>query len=179
MTQREQIALVCEELVIGKDAVFLGYNVKFGSQMYGTLKRIPLHKLVETPCAENLMAGMGVGLALQGKHLPVVCFERHEFAIFGLGQLAVMADKLHAVSGVRVPMVVRVIKGAEGPLDPGEQHKGNYGAALMQAMPNSVFLFAKFGLTYDQVASALKSSKSGVVVILEERDGYDTEANGK
>lgn len=174
MTQREQIAQVCRELAEKRHAMFLGYNVAKGSQMYGTLKGVPADRLVEMPCAENLMGGAAVGMALQGEWLPVVCFERHEFALFALGQLAVMADKLHSVTkGVTVPMVVRVIRGGTKPLDPGAQHCGDYEASLVAAMKDSEFLFLRNGLTYEDVDAALDRSRSGISVIMEERDGYE------
>jgi pyruvate/2-oxoglutarate/acetoin dehydrogenase E1 component len=174
MTQKEMISNVCENLFMRNMARFIGYNTAKGSRMYGTLDGIPKEGCIESPCAESLMVGLGLGMSLDGGYLPVVCFERHEFAVFALGQLAVMGDKFASVTGgVRTPLVVRVIKGGEKPLNPGSQHCGNYGTALMESMPNSVFLFAKFGLTYDSVVAALQSSRSGIVVIMEERDGYE------
>lgn len=133
MTVKERLTQVWLELARKHNAVFLGYNTAKGSRMYGTLDKVPLDRCVETPCAENLMAGMGVGLALGGSCLPVVCFERHEFVLFALGQIAVMGDKFNRVTGVRVPMVVRAIRGGSQPLDPGAQHKMSYYDAIEAA----------------------------------------------
>ena len=174
MTIKEHLSWTYEKLFHLNKAVYLGYNVGKGSRMYGTLSRIPSEGYNEMPCAENLIAGVGVGLALEGSRLPVLCFERHEFVLFGMGILAAFADKLHLVtSNVRVPMVVRVIKGAEKPLYPGAQHCGDYTNTILSALPNSSLLCGDSRLTYEDIIQSLDDSASGIVIILEDKDEYE------
>jgi len=48
-----------------KKTIFVGYNVRYGSA-YGSLKEIPEEQRLETPLAENLMAGLAMGMSLEG-----------------------------------------------------------------------------------------------------------------
>lgn len=176
MTRQENIKDICFKLFEKNRAVFIGYNVLKGSRMYGTLAGIPERACVEMPCAESLMVGTAIGVSLEKSSLPVLCFERHEFALFSLGLIAVMADKFCSVtSNIKLPMVIRVIKGGKFPLNPGAQHCGNYEKVFKSSMPNSEFLFDWDNLNYKDVVTALAKSKSGIVVILEDKDGYSEE----
>ena len=172
MTVKENLTDIYSKLI---DAKFIGYNTAKGSRMYGTLSKVSEGNCIETPVAENLMVGIAVGMALQRKFLPVVCFERHEFALYAMGQLGVMADKLPYVGGKQftLPMIVRCIKGGTKPLYPGLQHCGDYADAISDVMNHSICLDGGVNLTYDGIAHALNFSASGIVVILEDRDGYE------
>ncbi|HBY68138.1 MAG TPA: hypothetical protein DEG69_10495, partial [Flavobacteriaceae bacterium] len=53
---------------------FIGYNVKYGDAM-GNLKNVDDSQKIETPVAENLMSGLGIGMSFEGIK-PVVFYER-------------------------------------------------------------------------------------------------------
>ena len=104
-------------------ARFIGYNVGYGSMMYGTLGGVKSKHLVETPVAENLMGGLAIGLAITG-YRPVLCFERHDFVLLALDSLVNHLDKMSQISGgqYRLPVLVRAIVGSRFPLNAGVQH---------------------------------------------------------
>ena len=53
-------AMVESMTELGKlGAIFIGYNVKYGNAI-GTLKDVPDDQKLETPVAENLMAGLAI-----------------------------------------------------------------------------------------------------------------------
>ena len=122
---REALCWAMEHLVTRCNAVFLGYNISLGSQAYGTLTHVPAHHKLEMPVAENLMAGLAIGLALAGER-PVLFFERHDFVLNALDALVNHLDKLELMSHGQfcAPVIVRAAVGSRRPLDPGPQHVG-------------------------------------------------------
>lgn len=112
-----------EVLAKENNVVFLGYNISFGSQAYGTLKDIPKDKKIETPVAENLMMGLAMGMTLEGYH-PVVFFERHDFILNSLDAIVNHLDKLPKMSKgeFEMPIIIRAVVGSKFPLYPGPQH---------------------------------------------------------
>lgn len=174
MTYREAIAQACQEYARDERVRFLGYNVKYGSKMYGTLNDIADGQLIETPVAEGLMVGMAVGMTLRGL-LPVVCFERHDFLLLGLDELVNQVDKINELSGnqFKVPIVFRCIVGAKRPLYPGPQHTQDYSNALA-IMLNHTPLELPFDLKDMRAAFAQAGqTESGAIVIIEQRGYYD------
>ena len=93
MKYKEAIKKSMEMLAKDKNAVFIGYNVNYGSRMYGTLVDIPKSKCLETPVAENLMAGLSMGMAIEG-YKPVLIFERHDFMLNSLDAIVNHLDKI-------------------------------------------------------------------------------------
>src|SRR3989344_5918500 len=113
MKYQEAIKHWMEKLAQDEKVIFLGYNIKYGSKAYGTLKDVPKEKLIETPLAENLMVGLAVGLALEG-FKPVLFFERHDFILVAMDALVNHLDKIERMShGEFKPVVlIRAIVGA-------------------------------------------------------------------
>lgn len=62
--------------------IFVGYGLQRGRAM-GTLRDVPADQIIETTVAENLMAGLAIGLSLAGRK-PVVYFERADFLLNAL-----------------------------------------------------------------------------------------------
>ena len=59
-------AMIDSMTELGKlGAIFIGYNVKYGNAI-GTLKNVPDDQKLETPVAENLMAGLAIGMSFEG-----------------------------------------------------------------------------------------------------------------
>ena len=79
-----------------KGAIFIGYNVKYGNAI-GTLKDVPDEQKLETPVAENLMAGLAIGMSFEG-FLPVVYYERHDFMLVAADAIINHIDKIERIS---------------------------------------------------------------------------------
>lgn len=109
---------------IAKDcgAIFIGYNVKYGSA-YGALKDIPESQRLETPLAENLMAGLAMGVSLEG-YRPVLFFERHEFVLNAFDAIANTLDIIECISDGQftMPVIIKAVAGGVKPFYAGLTH---------------------------------------------------------
>ena len=103
--------------------VFIGYNILHGSRAYGTLKQVPVNMCIETPVAENLMAGLATGMAMAGFR-PVLFFERHDFILNALDCIVNHMDKMASMTEgqFKAPVIIRAVVGGTKPLYPGPQH---------------------------------------------------------
>ena len=79
MTYREQITAAMTALATDNRTRFIGYGLATG-RAGGTLRDVPAEQIIETPVAENLMAGIAIGQSLAG-NLPVLYFERFDFVL--------------------------------------------------------------------------------------------------
>lgn len=123
MKYQDAIKQEMEKLAKDDKVIFVGYNISYGSKSYGTLKDVPKEKKLETPVAENLMAGLCIGLAMEG-FKPVLFFERHDFMLIALDSLLNHLDKIESMSHgeYSAPVIIRAVVGATKPLYPGPQH---------------------------------------------------------
>ena len=156
-------------------ARFIGYNTIKGSRMYKTLSHVPEDQCIEMPVCENLMMGMAIGLALDGMR-PVVCFERHDFLLIGLDALVNHADKMGWMSGEQfnLPIIVRVIVGAQHPLNPGMQHTMDYTKALRHMLKFTEVIEPMSERMMDRAWNEIVGRTiSGTVIIVEHRDRYN------
>jgi pyruvate dehydrogenase E1 component alpha subunit len=103
-------------------AIFIGYNVRYGSA-YGSLKTIPEDRRLETPLAENLMAGLAMGMSLEGIR-PVLFFERHEFMMNAMDAIVNTLDVIETISGgeFRMPVIIKAVAGSIKPFYAGYTH---------------------------------------------------------
>ena len=116
------------ELLSKDDKVlFIGYNVARGSRANGSLVNISTSRCIETPCAENLMAGLSIGLGFKG-FKPVLYFERHDFMLNALDALVNHLDKSeqYGKESFRSPMIIRAVVGGTRPFYPGRQHTQDF-----------------------------------------------------
>jgi pyruvate/2-oxoglutarate/acetoin dehydrogenase E1 component len=98
VTYREALAEAMKTIAdCDPEAVFIGYNTRCGNQAGGTLEGIEPGRLIETPVAENLMAGVAIGMALKG-YRPVVYFERFDFILNAMDAIVNHVDKLQEIS---------------------------------------------------------------------------------
>jgi pyruvate dehydrogenase E1 component alpha subunit len=120
-------------------SIFVGYNVKRGGAM-GTLKGVPEERLTEMPVAENLMAGLGIGMSFEGIK-PVVFLERHDFMLVAADAIANHADKIHRISHreYNVPVVFRTVVADAGPFYSGPTHSQDLTAAFKELVDFPVF----------------------------------------
>lgn len=114
------------------NSMFIGQAVQYpGTGLYDSLTHIPSNKKWEFPIAENLQLGVSIGLALAG-HLPVSLYPRWNFLLVATDQIVNHLDKLPLMSnGEYIPkVIIRVAIGSEQPVDPQDQHKGNFSQAF-------------------------------------------------
>jgi deoxyxylulose-5-phosphate synthase len=76
--------------------IFIGYSIIPGDAM-GTLINVPMDQKIETPVAENLMVGLGIGMSLEGL-IPVVYFERHDFLLVAADAIVNHLAKMKRIS---------------------------------------------------------------------------------
>jgi pyruvate/2-oxoglutarate/acetoin dehydrogenase E1 component len=115
-------------------SIFIGQSVKYpGTGFYNSLTHIPIEKKYEFPVAENLQMGICTGLALKG-FVPISIYPRWNFLLCATDQIINHLDKLPLMSNEEfIPrVIVRVSTGSETPIDPQEQHKGDFSDAFRQ-----------------------------------------------
>ena len=120
-------------------AVFMGYNVYHGSA-YGSLKEIPASQRLETPLAENLMAGLAMGMSLEGFR-PVLFFERHEFVLNAIDALVNTLDIIEVISDgqYRMPVIIKAVAGSVKPFYAGLTHTRYLGDMFKASVAFPVF----------------------------------------
>ncbi len=172
MKYKDAIKQSMEMLAQDKNRVFLGYNVKFGSNAYGTLSDIPKSKLIETPVAENLMIGLATGMSLEG-YLPVVFFERHDFMLDALDGIVNHLDKLESMSEgqYKTPVIIRAVIGSKKPLDAGIQHTQDFSEAFKKMIKFPIYE-PKTSLEAIQTYEEIRDLQKPIMVI-ERKDLYD------
>ncbi len=174
MKYRDAIKQAMEELARDQRMIFLGYNVLYGSRAYGTLTSVPSEQCLETPVAENLMAGLAIGMSLAG-YRPVLFFERHDFVLNALDGIVNHLDKIESMSQgqFKTPVIIRATVGGRVPLHPGPQHTQDFTLAF-----RSMVTFPVLDLTTPaEVVDAyrLAARLDSPVMLVERRDLYDLE----
>jgi len=117
------------------NTLFIGYNVARGDAM-GTLKGVPSEKKFETPVAENLMAGICTGLAIEGTYLPILYIERQDFILNAIDQIVNHMDKIERISRgqYKVPVIIRAVVADSGPFYSGPTHSQDFTEMLRAAV---------------------------------------------
>jgi MoaA/NifB/PqqE/SkfB family radical SAM enzyme len=174
MKYKEIIKNSMEELAKDEKTVFIGYNLKHGSKGYGSLKDVPETRILEMPVAENLMAGLATGMAIEG-FKPVLIFERHDFMLNALDCLINYLNKILVLSDKQynAPMIIRAIIGSKVPIDPGPQHSADFSSIF-----KSEFKFPVFDpQNTSELKHAYEYAKKfkGPCMIIERRDLYEEE----
>ena len=174
MKYKEAIKQAMGELARDKRTIFLGYNILFGSRAYGTLTDVPREMCRETPVAENLMAGLAIGMSLEG-YRPVLFYERHDFILNALDSIVNHMDKIEAMSKgqFKTPVIIRAAVGAKEPLDPGAQHTQDFTRAFREMLTFPVLDLTSTAEVLDAYKKAM--TMESPVMLVERRDLYDTE----
>jgi len=153
---------------------FIGYNVKHGSA-YGTLKDISESQRLETPLAENLMAGLAMGMSLEG-FKPVLYFERHDFIYNALDALVNQLNKIEQLSQgeYTFPIIIRAVVGGIKPFYAGLTH-----TADLTELFKDIFSFPIYAPeTSAEVIKAYKIAmvSKGPILISERKNLYEIES---
>lgn len=112
--------------------MILGQAVCYaGTGCYESLTEVPDNKKMEFPVAENFQIGVSTGMAIAGM-IPVSVVPRWNFLLCATDQIVNHLDKMHSLSdgACRPKVIIRVAKGSETPVDPQDQHKGNFADAF-------------------------------------------------
>jgi len=121
------------------DTFFLGQAVAYpGTAMTNTLKGVSSDKLWEMPVCEDMQMGMSIGMALDGKTVPISIFPRWNFLLLATNQIVNHLDKIEQMSSnpYKPRVIIRTSVGSERPLHPQHQHVGNYANAFRSMCPN-------------------------------------------
>lgn len=147
-------------------AVFIGYNVAYGDAM-GTLKNVPAEQKLETPVAENLMAGLAIGMSFEG-FTPVLYYERHDFMTVASDAIINHIDKIERISHgeFKVPVIIRAVTADAGPFYSGITHSQDFTEMFRAAVSFPVI----DPVTGEDVLAAVRGAKeSGRPMMLIER----------
>jgi len=175
MKYKEVVIKSMEYLADQENTIFLGQNIRYGSQMYETLLTIPDYKKIEMPIAEDMQMGIAIGLALNG-YLPICIYERMDFLILAINQLVNHLDKARKMSrGEFDPkVIIRTIIGSKEPLYPGLQHSQDHTDMLKACLTNiDIIKLEKTSNIFNEYQKAVKSNKS--TIIIETKDLYNLE----
>jgi len=171
-TYKELLTLEMEK--IGKDpaSIFVGQQVLFpGNPMSATLEKVNKNKIIELPVMEETQMGVSLGLAMTGKKV-VTFYPRWDFLISATNQLVNHVDKFKLMTGKDVKIICRIGKGADFPLDPGHQHKGNYLNEYKALCPNITFIDLQN--PYDIEKSYEKAfNNAGIFCLIEYPERYN------
>jgi pyruvate/2-oxoglutarate/acetoin dehydrogenase E1 component len=150
------------------DTFFLGQAVQYpGTAMTNTLKDVPPDKLWEMPVTEDMQMGISIGMALDGKTVPISIFPRWNFLLLATNQIVNHLDKIElmATNPYRPKVIIRVGIGSERPLHPQHQHVGDYTNAFRLMCPNiNVIRLDNTENIFDNYVSAYKDNRSSIIV---------------
>lgn len=125
---------LCDAMaMLAKDpaTIFIGYGLR-KDRAGGTIPPVPDSMLIDPPVAENLMAGLAIGLSLAGRR-PLVYFERFDFALNAADAIVNHLDKAKQISrGEFDPGVIFrcVVGNIDKPIYTGITHTQNHSEAF-------------------------------------------------
>lgn len=114
---------------------FVGYGLLRG-RAGGTMKNVPDAQIVEMPTAENLMAGVAIGLSLKG-YKPLLYFERGDFLLNAADALVNHLAAMKKLSGGEFTptCIIRVTTGnRERPLFTGPVHTQDFSEVMWELL---------------------------------------------
>lgn len=170
----EELKKAMQYLSEQENTVFLGQSMVYGGiAIANSFSDIPIEKRIEMPVAENLQMGISTGMALEG-YVPVSVYPRWNFLILAADQLVNHLDKLQDMtSGQYKPkVIIRVAVGVTKPVDPQEQHVGDFTEGFKSILKNINVVKLE---TAEQVMSEYKKAyerEDGVSTILVEEHQF-------
>ena len=155
-------------------ARIVGYGLRDGKGGNGTLKMFPNEKTVEVTVAENLMMGIGMGLAMVGLR-PLVFLERMDFIGNCFDALVNHVDKAKQISrGEWNPcVIVRVVVGNKTkPLFTGPTHTQDMSEAFRKILRMPVYRVTTPGEVEAAYHVAMHDQREGIgsSMIVESKD---------
>ncbi|HIL27376.1 MAG TPA: hypothetical protein EYG21_08370 [Nitrospinaceae bacterium] len=135
---RKELDRSMQYLAQKKDTVFLGQSMIYGGiAIAKSFVNIPHERRIEMPVAENFQLGLSTGLALSG-YVPISVYPRWNFLLLAGDQLVNHLDKLTEMTeGQYSPkVIIRVAVGVKKPVDPQEQHVGDFTESFAKILRN-------------------------------------------
>ena len=155
------------------NTIFIGQQIVYaGNPMSTTLGNVPKDRMIEVPVMEETQMGMSLGISMSGK-TAITFYPRWDFILSATNQLVNHVDKYESMTGKKANILIRLGKGADNPLDPGHQHKGNYIHEFSLICPNIKF----YNLTdHTNIFDTYKTAyeQGGVHVLVEYPELYYT-----
>jgi pyruvate/2-oxoglutarate/acetoin dehydrogenase E1 component len=157
-TYKDELTKAMTYLGEQEDTRFVGQQIVYpGNPMSATLENVSKDKMTEVPVMEEAQMGMSLGMAMTGLSV-VTIYPRWDFLISATNQLVNHLDKYELMTGKKASVIIRVGKGADEPLDPGHQHKGNYYNEFQSLCPSITFheftsssdIFETYKAAYEQ-----------------------------
>jgi len=163
LSYKDAVALAMKEIST-HNAVFIGYNVRRGDAM-GTLKDVPMSQKLETPVAENLMAGLAIGMSFEG-FIPVLYYERHDFMLVAMDAIVNHIDKIERISHgqYKVPVIIRAVVADGGPFYSGPTHSQDFTSAFKSLVSFPVLDPVTGKDVLNAFRNALASGKPAMIV---------------
>lgn len=152
---------------------FVGYGLKIG-RAAGSMADAQEEQLVETTVAENLLAGIGIGLALTGLK-PVLFFERFDFILNALDAIVNHLDAAPIISNgeFRPTCILRIVVGNQhNPLYTGHTHTRDHSAALQRMVNFPVWPVRSVEEVLTAYEMAYKNLPLHSTAIVEFKDRY-------
>jgi pyruvate/2-oxoglutarate/acetoin dehydrogenase E1 component len=134
MAYFDQICLAMQALSGDDRVIFMGQGVGCdGTTMAPSFKGIAPEKRIEMPVAEDMQAGMAIGMSLQG-FVPVCVYPRWNFLICATNQIVSHLDRLSLYSDYRPKVIIRTATPSTSPFYPGPQHDDDFTAAFKEML---------------------------------------------
>jgi pyruvate/2-oxoglutarate/acetoin dehydrogenase E1 component len=158
------------------NTLFVGQAVRYaGTGMFNSLIDIADEQKLEFPITENFQMGYCTGLALNG-YVPIAIYPRWNFLLCAADQIVNHLDKLHSMSSGKVDpkVIIRVAVGTEIPVDPQDQHRGNFAQAFANMCQHINIVELKHS---DDIVDAYKYAytRKGSTILVEFPDYGKTE----
>lgn len=157
-----------------KNIIFIGYNTRI-NKAGGTLKNVSEEQLLETPLAENLMAGLAAGMALEG-YKPIIYFERFDFITNALDCILNQIDKIHRISRgeFSAHAIIRCSVGRkEKPFYTGLTHTQDFTKAMEKLFSFPVIVLNNKEMIFDEYYKACNNLNKHSTLLVEYQDLYD------
>ena len=130
MSYFDELCTAMQMLASRPNTIFLGQGVgEKGTTMSATFDGVVSDRRLEMPVAEDMQAGISIGLALQG-YLPICVYPRWNFLICAANQIVNHVDRLPLYSDYRPKVIIRVATPSKSPFNPGPQHDDDFTAAF-------------------------------------------------
>jgi pyruvate/2-oxoglutarate/acetoin dehydrogenase E1 component len=158
-------------LILSKkdNAIFIGYGLEKGRAL-GTLASVERAKIIETLVAENLMVGLGIGMALKG-FFPIIFIERMDFI---LNAMDAIVNHLSVVSRLsknefNPAMIIRVVVGNKNkPLYTGLVHTQDFSDPISEMVNFPVVKLTSPDLIIKEYEKAYERFLNGTSTIIVE-----------
>jgi len=163
---------------LGKlNSVFIGYNVRNGNAM-GTLCGVNDSQKIETPVAENLMTGLGIGMSFEG-YKPVIYFERQDFMLVAADAIVNHINYIERLSHgeFKVPVILRTVVADAGPFYSGPTHSQDFTEGFKKMVDFPIYIPSDGREVLEYYQAAMNSNRPCMIV--EKKSCYEQEGKTK